>query len=97
MGEDRDRQVYEVKLFKPEVSAETYQEVCWRGIVRMNRAERETLEARCQRALKGHHLTTYSIIPISASIPVEDLPKNLPVGFRELLGFGGPNALRMVP
>lgn len=97
MEKDLDGQLYEVKLFRPEGSGVAYQERCWQGIVRMNRKERESLDSRCQRALDAQGLTTYSIVPVTSSIAIEELGRNLPVGFRELLGFGGPNALRMVP
>lgn len=91
MGDDR--RVYEVHLYSPEYSAETYSEVHWRGIVRMDREERESLAAKCQRVQKDGNLTTFSIRELPPSITIEDLRRQLPAKFRDLLGYGGPKAV----
>lgn len=93
---EEEKQIYEIRLYRPEISADSYSELHWRGWVRMSRQEREDISVRCTRAVRGGGLTTYSITPISP-VEVSDLRLAIPARLRDTLGYGGPRPIRKTP
>lgn len=84
------KRAYEVHLYRPEYSAETYAEIHWRGIIRMSMEVRDAFESKCLRSKEAGDLTTYSIRDLPEPIEFTDLRKSLPSTFRDMLGFGRP-------